>query len=69
MNMMSDRNRTAAEDSLKERFASVASILPGANVQWVREMRRDAMERFNALGLPDRRVEAWKYSKSTPNAS
>ena len=64
MNIMSNRNRTAtaAEDSLRERFESVASVLPGANVGWVRQMRQDAMQRFNALGLPHRRVEAWKYS-------
>ncbi len=62
MNIMTDRKTTAAEDALVERFDGVASSLPGANVDWVRKMRETAMAQFKALGLPDRRVEQWKYS-------
>ena len=62
MNMMTDRKSTAAEDSLSARFDAALTELPGADVPWVREMRETAMARFNARGLPDRRVEAWKYS-------
>ena len=62
MNMMTNRKSTAAEDALAKRFEAKASELPGSAVPWVAEMRASAMQRFNALGLPDRRVEAWKYS-------
>ena len=62
MTFMKDRKSTMAEDALKARFEDVVADLPGADVPWVREMRESACERFNARGLPDRRVEAWKYS-------
>ena len=62
MNMMTDRKSTAAEDSLSARFDAALTELPGADVPWVREMRETAMARYNARVLPDRRVEAWKYS-------
>ena len=67
MTLMKDRKSTAAEDVLKERFEAKAAELPGAETPWVREMRAKAMERFNARGLPDRRVEAWKYSDLRAN--
>jgi Fe-S cluster assembly protein SufD len=45
-----------------ERFAAVAASLPGHDVLWLRELRRDAAARFARLGLPSPRVEQWKYT-------
>lgn len=52
--------RTPAEADLIDRFAKIRSALPGtAEVARVRERAFAAFER---QGLPDRRVETWKYS-------
>jgi len=52
--------KTKAEQALSESFASAAAALPGSAE--IRRLRLDAMSRFGALGLPTRRVEAWKYT-------
>jgi Fe-S cluster assembly protein SufD len=52
--------KTKAEQALSEGFAGVADALPGgADVAAEREA---ALGRFSALGLPHRRIEAWKYT-------
>jgi Fe-S cluster assembly protein SufD len=45
-----------------ERFAAVAASLPGHDIPWLRELRREAAARFARLGLPSPRVEQWKYT-------
>src|SRR5262245_40195487 len=45
-----------------EQFAAVADSLPGHDIPWLRELRRDAVARFTRLGLPSPRVEQWKYT-------
>jgi Fe-S cluster assembly protein SufD len=52
--------KTAAETALAENFASVRRALPGAGA--VAALREDAFRRFDAAGLPHRRVEEWKYT-------
>ncbi|MGI9479225.1 MAG: SufB/SufD family protein [Hyphomicrobiaceae bacterium] len=52
--------KTKAEKSLAEHFASVAADLPPEAV--VLADRQAAMARFDAQGLPHRRIEAWKYT-------
>lgn len=52
--------KTKAEKSLAEHFASVADALPPEAV--VLADRQAAMARFDELGLPHRRIEAWKYT-------
>lgn len=52
--------KTKAEAALAEDFAHVESRLPGSDA--IRRLRRDAIGRFSALGLPHRRVEEWKYT-------
>jgi Fe-S cluster assembly protein SufD len=52
--------KTKAEQALTEQFANVADKLPGGSA--VAEAREQAIGRFAALGLPHRRVEAWKYT-------
>lgn len=52
--------KSKAEQALAEGFAEVASRLPGNAA--VAEMRRASIGAFVGLGLPTRRVEAWKYT-------
>ncbi|MEI9902017.1 MAG: Fe-S cluster assembly protein SufD [Hyphomicrobium sp.] len=52
--------KTKAEQALSEAFSTAAGELPGSSD--IRKLRLDAMGRFGALGLPHRRLEAWKYT-------
>jgi Fe-S cluster assembly protein SufD len=52
--------RTAAETALAETFAAVKARLPGGRD--VAARRETAFRRFEASGLPHRRVEEWKYT-------
>lgn len=50
--------KTAAEQALAKEFADARATLPGK----VAALRDDAFNRFDANGLPHRRVEQWKYT-------
>jgi Fe-S cluster assembly protein SufD len=52
--------KTKAEAALGEQFEAVAARLPGTG--WVKELRQTAIGVFEALGLPHRRIEEWKYT-------
>ena len=52
--------KTKAEQALTETFAAIADKLPGGAAALKR--REEAIGRFSALGLPHRRIEAWKYT-------
>jgi len=52
--------KTATETALATNFAAVKRALPGAAA--VSALRDDAFRRFEAEGLPHRRVEEWKYT-------
>jgi Fe-S cluster assembly protein SufD len=52
--------RTKAEQALPEMFEAVAGKLPGGPA--VAEARKRAIGAFTGLGLPHRRLEAWKYT-------
>jgi Fe-S cluster assembly protein SufD len=52
--------KTAAETALATSFAAAKGALPGAAS--VGALREDAFRRFQAEGLPHRRVEEWKYT-------
>lgn len=52
--------KTKAEEGLTEAFGAVESRLPGGNS--VRARRRSAIDVFETLGLPHRRIEEWKYT-------
>ena len=43
-------------------FERIAARLPGAGTPWLAHLRRDALERFAASGIPTRREEAWKHT-------
>ena len=49
--------KTAAETALAATFAKARPALPGAA-----GLREAAFKRFDAAGLPHRRVEEWKYT-------
>jgi Fe-S cluster assembly protein SufD len=52
--------RTKAEQGLTQNFEAAAAALPGGGA--VAAARRAAIGAFAALGLPHRRLEAWKYT-------
>jgi Fe-S cluster assembly protein SufD len=52
--------RTKAETAFADNFAKVAPGLPGGKA--VAKLRQAEIRRFAELGLPHRRVEAWKYT-------
>ena len=52
--------KTAAEQALSAAFAVARDTLPGKGA--VAALREDAFRRFDAKGLPHRRVEEWKYT-------
>src|SRR2546423_15329475 len=56
------RKLDAAGDSFQEDFDRSARSLPGAALEWLNARRRSAMIAFAATGIPNRRVEAWKYT-------
>lgn len=42
------------------------AFLPGADeAPWLRDLRGRALARLGVLGLPDKKVEAWKYTSTT----
>jgi len=49
-----------AEEGFLKLFAETADSLPGTDK--ISAARREAMSRFETLGLPHRRVEEWKYT-------
>jgi len=52
--------KTPAEQALSAAYAAVRGTLPGKGA--VGALREAAFERFDAAGLPHRRVEEWKYT-------
>ena len=52
--------KTPAEEALQRHFEAVASDLPARTGSSA--ARHAAMARFGELGLPHRRIEAWKYT-------
>jgi len=51
-----------AELAFAETFERVKAELPGAEQALVRELRSEAIRAFARTGLPNRRVEEWKYT-------
>ncbi len=56
--MNASPNRTAEEEAVVSGFADAEAALPSAD--WLK--RKQALAAFNELGLPHRRIEAWKYT-------
>ncbi|MGA0393132.1 MAG: Fe-S cluster assembly protein SufD [Rhodospirillales bacterium] len=49
-------------ETLSEQFGHVRDRLPGADVPWLSAMREAGLDRFAALGWPNTKTEAWKYT-------
>lgn len=43
-------------------FLALAPRFPGANIPWLRDVRKQAFDRFKTTGLPTLRDEDWKYT-------
>jgi FeS assembly protein SufD len=54
--------QTRAEQAFVDLFNAAEQGLPGAGNPWVADLRAKAIDVYGALGLPHRRVEAWKYT-------
>ncbi|EFH09515.1 Fe-S cluster assembly protein SufD [Pseudoroseomonas cervicalis] len=50
------------------RYEGLRARLPGQGLPWLTALRERGIEAFRALGLPTRRVEAWKYTDLAPVA-
>lgn len=48
--------------SFSTRFAGLREHLPGGRTPWVAALRAEAAEHFAAVGLPSRKLEAWRYT-------
>ena len=60
MNVEVRTTKTATEQALSAAFTAARATLPGKGA--VAALREDAFKRFDAKGLPHRRVEEWKYT-------
>ncbi len=49
-------------DLFQEDFAANSGDLPGAGLAWLDERREKAMDAYVMTGVPNRRVEAWKFT-------
>jgi Fe-S cluster assembly protein SufD len=54
--------RTKGEQAYLDMFEAAEQALPGARDPFVSGLRRKAIEAYGRLGLPHRRIEAWKYT-------
>ncbi|MFD0987571.1 Fe-S cluster assembly protein SufD [Methyloligella solikamskensis] len=54
--------RSEVEQGMLDSFAALQEALPGAQNEKVAKLRAKAIERYGSLGLPHRRIEAWKYT-------
>jgi Fe-S cluster assembly protein SufD len=54
--------RTKAEQTYLDLFDAAAKALPGARNPFVADLRKTAIAAYARLGLPHRRIEAWKYT-------
>lgn len=52
--------------SLQAYQKELADSLPGAGLPWLTTLRAEATARFEATGLPDRKVEDWRYTNLKP---
>jgi Fe-S cluster assembly protein SufD len=58
----SGAQRRDAVTQFADYYRKAAELLPGGHLPKVRAWRDAAMAAFNAMGMPHRRVEEWKYT-------
>lgn len=61
MNEAAPETATTAQAHLRA-FDGLRPALPGAGLDWVEALRTDALGRFEDAGLPNRRLEDWKFT-------
>jgi len=62
MDLSVQQFRSKAEQELLDLYAKAENALPGAANPFVAQLRKNAIKTYAGLGLPHRRVEAWKYT-------
>ncbi|MGH6734704.1 MAG: Fe-S cluster assembly protein SufD [Methyloceanibacter sp.] len=62
MDLSVQQFRTKSEQELLDLYAKAEKALPGAANPFVAELRAKAIKAYAHLGLPHRRIEAWKYT-------
>ena len=62
MDLSVQQFRTKAEQDFLDLFTKAEKALPGAGNPFVADLRAKAIANYARLGLPHRRVEAWKYT-------
>lgn len=50
------------QQTFVDHFDATASSLPGAEITWLNRARKTALDHFDRVGFPTRRVEEWKYT-------
>lgn len=43
-------------------YEAIAPTLPGQNLPWLQQLRKDALAKFSANGFPSPREEEWRYT-------
>jgi len=56
------RKLNTKTDAFQDDYARNGAQLPGAGLAWLDAKRRAALNAFAKTGVPNRRVEAWKYT-------
>src|SRR3982074_3149096 len=56
------RMNTESITRYRDDFARLESQLPGANLPWLQQARRGALDRFSEAGFPTTAREDWKYT-------
>lgn len=62
MDLSVQKFRTKAEQELLDLYTKAKETLPGAGNPFVADLREKAIATYARLGLPHRRIEAWKYT-------
>ncbi len=59
---MADPHTLATTKHIVDRYAAIASALPGGELPWLADRRKAGIARFQEQGLPTRKLEEWKYT-------
>jgi FeS assembly protein SufD len=62
MDLSVQQFRSKAEQDYLDLYTKAEKALPGAGNPFVAALRADAIKAYGRLGLPHRRIEAWKYT-------
>lgn len=56
----------AASERYLAQYQAIAAQLPGRGLDWLRQLREQALGQFAEVGFPSPREEEWKYTNVTP---